>query len=162
MAIRFDTLWNDEIAEVSTSKEYQNCEIVVIDPTKVRYPGPNYGSDPNDVTEDGYDPFTNTYKDPVVTGEIYSGQARFIPIRAGIFHGGEAQLNANIDRAMRIQLPHDSTPFQVKKGCTVKILKAPRNKSLEGAWGAVSDDFQGAASAARTLTVFMDSDARRG
>lgn len=161
VAIRFNKTWDAEIAEVTTSAEYQNCKVKVIDPKAVRYPGPNYDNDPSDVTEDGYDPFTNKYLDPVIDGVLYQGQARFIPVRAGIFHGGEAQLNANIDRAMRLQFPHDAAPFHVKKGCTVKILEAPRNLSLVGAWGSVSDDFQGAASASRTITVFMDSDAAR-
>lgn len=161
MAVRFNQFWADEIAEETEREEYQTCEVKLIDSSLIRYPGPNYPADPNDLTTNGYDRATDTYKDPVVTGEVYVGRARFIPIRAGIFHGGESQANAMSVRAMRLQLPQSATPFQVKKGIQVRIISAPRNLSLEGTWGAITDDFQGSSAATRTLNVSMDSDASR-
>lgn len=169
MAIDFSKFWTDSIAEITGLPEYQTCEISILDEALVRYPGPTYPVDPqnpqpdediNDVTTDGYDPDTDTYRDPIVNGVVYSGQARFIPIRAGIFTGGESQANADTIRSVRFQLPQHAGPKYIRKGLTVKITAAPRNPSLVGRWATVNDDFQGSSAAARTFTASMAIDAR--
>lgn len=168
MAIDFSKHWSDSIAEITQRPEYQTCEISILDEALVRYPGPTYPVDPdnpqpgediNDVTADGYDPDTDTYRDPVVSGEVYQGQARFIPIRAGIFTGGESQANADTIRSVRFQLPQHAGPKYIRKGLTVKFTAAPRNPSLVGRWATVNDDFQGSSAAARTFTASMAIDA---
>ena len=158
MAVSFSNSWNDLIAEVSTLEEFQNSEIKIVDPRAVRYPGPDYPGDPDDLVEDGYDWQTDTHLDPVIDGAVYSGRARIIPIRAGVFSGGNVQANATVERAVRVQIPQHAGPEYIRKGLTVQIVSAPQNPSLEGRWGSVSDDFQGAASASRTFTMFMDID----
>lgn len=170
VAVSFTKHWSEEIAAVSEGKEFQNCVIQILDPNEVWYAGPTYPQDPNepqpgedlnDITQDkkvAYDWVTDTYADPVLTGVVYNGPARFIPIRAGVYHGGEAQMNATTVRSMRFQIPHGSEPLYIRKGLSVKFVSAPRNPSLVGRWASVADDFQGSSSASRTFNAFMDID----
>lgn len=162
MAVSFsEQHWSDEIADESSKTDYQTCSIRIVDPNEVLYPGPNYATDPSDVTKDksaAYDWRTNTYADPVSDGTVYEGQARFIPIRAGIHHGGESQANAMVVRAMRFQLPQHAGPKYIRMGLTVTFTEVPKNPSLVGRWATVTDDFQGASSAARTFNASMDID----
>lgn len=165
MAIDFSMNWNDEIAEVSTQVDYQTCEIKILDPDEIWYPGPNYPTDPSDLTKDpeaAYDWETNEYIPAVMDGVVYEGQARFIPIRSGIYYGGESQANATTTRAVRFQLPQFDGPLYIRMGLTVKFTSAPRNPSLVGRWATVNDDFQGASAAARTFTATMDIDGGQG
>lgn len=94
-----------------------------------------------------------------VDASVYSGQARFIPIRAGVFHGGEAQANASTIRSMRFQLPQYDGPLYIRKGLSVKFTAVPYNPSLLGRWATVTDDFQGSTTATRTFNASMDIDA---
>lgn len=89
---------------------------------------------------------------------IYSGQARFIPVRAGVWQGGEAQLNATTIRAMRFQVPFAALPGRVHSGAIVTITTAPFNPNLEGRTAKVTDDFQGSTTASRTFHAMMDAD----
>lgn len=162
VAVSFSKHWTDEIAEVSGREEFQTCTVEILDPREVWYPGPDYPADPDDLSqnpEDAYDWRTDTYADPVIYGVVYSGQARFIPVRGGIFHGGEAQGNASTIRSMRFQLPQFEGPEYIRKGLTVRFVSAPRNPSLEGRWATVDDDFQGGSAASRTFNASMDIDA---
>lgn len=167
MVVSFSKPWFEVIADVSTLPVFQNCVVQVVDPSAVRYPGETYpvdpndpqpGEDVNDVVSNGYDYLTDTVKTPVVDGVVYEGRARYIPVRAGIYHGGESQVNSMITRSMRFQFPKDALG-RVSKGWVVRFVSARGNPSLVGRWGTVSDDFQGGSSAARTVNVFMDSDA---
>ena len=89
---------------------------------------------------------------------LYSGQARYIPVRAGVWQGGEAQLNATTIRAVRFQVPHESLPGRVHSGSIVTIQDAPYNPNLNGRTAKVTDDFQGSMIASRTIHAMMDAD----
>lgn len=93
-----------------------------------------------------------------VDSEVYKGQARFIPIRAGVWQGGEAQLNATTIRAVRFQVPFADLPGRVHSGSIVTITAAPFNASLVGRTAKVTDDFQGSTTASRTINAMMDAD----
>lgn len=144
MAVSFKGDWNDEIASETSKADYQTCTIQIVDPKLVE------GGE--------FDWKTNTYGPVINDGVVYSGQARFIPIRAGIHHGGESQANAMVVRAMRFQLPQFDGPLYIRMGLTVKFLTAPRNPSLVGRWATVTDDFQGSSAATRTFNASMDID----
>lgn len=94
---------------------------------------------------------------PAVT-KLYSGQARFIPVRAGVWQGGEAQLNATTIRAVRFQFPHEAIPGRVYSGSIITIKDAPFNPNLNGRTAKVMDDFQGSMIASRTVHAMMDAD----
>lgn len=145
MAVEFTKFWVDEIAEITEQEEYQTCTITITD---------------SELVVGGvYDPATNTYSPVTEDGEVYSGQARFIPIRAGLQQGGESQANATTIRNVRFQLPQFDGPLYIRKGLTVKFVTALRNPSLVGRWATVMDDFQGSSAATRTFTAAMDIDA---
>lgn len=158
MAANFSGDWSVEIAAVSCLPEFQNCRIEIRDDAAVRYPGPNYPGDPDDLVTDGYDYRTNSYKTPVIDGKVYVGPARFIPIRAGIHFAGEGQSNATTVRNMRFQIPQYDGPQNIRKSLKVLITEAPKNPNLVGWWATVVDDFQGSSAAARTFTAAMDAD----
>lgn len=89
---------------------------------------------------------------------LYEGRARFIPVRAGVWQGGEAQLNATTIRAVRFQVPFADLPGRVYAGSIVEFLSVPRNPNLEGRTAKVTEDFQGSMTASRTFHGMMDSD----
>lgn len=89
---------------------------------------------------------------------VYSGQARFIPVRAGVWQGGEAQLNAATIRAVRFQVPRSARGVRIHAGAIVTITKADFNANLVGRSAKVNDDFQGSTTATRTFHATMDSD----
>lgn len=141
MAVNFGSgNWADPIREESTKDIYQNCTVSVFDPT---------------VSEEDYDYETDTWI-PSSIPPIYEGNARFIPVRAGVYHQGEAQANSTTIRAVRFQLQSD--PGRIKTGFKVKFLTAPNNPSLEGQFATVNDDFQGSTTASRTFHASMDAD----
>lgn len=144
MAISFSKNWEDEIWPITQLAEYQSCTIQIIDPKQVE--GGEY-----DYKTDTYAPITND-------GTVYSGQARFIPSRAGNLLNGEAQANSSTIRAVRFQLPKSAGPKYIRKGLRILITDAPRNPSLEGRYADVTDDFQGSSSATRTVNAMMDID----
>lgn len=102
--------------------------------------------------------FTDSWSVIPVNDLVYSGQARFIPVRAGVWQGGEAQLNATTIRAVRFQLPRSETNIRIRAGAIVKIVTATFNKNLEGRTAKVDDDFQGSSAATRTFHATMDAD----
>lgn len=89
---------------------------------------------------------------------IYSGQARFIPVRAGVWQGGEAQVNATTIRSVRFQLKRSAMSTRIHAGAIITITSAPFNPNLEGRTAKVDDDFQGATTATRTIHAMMDAD----
>lgn len=93
-----------------------------------------------------------------VNSAVYSGRARFIPVRAGVWQGGAAQLNATTIRAVRFQLPRSAMGTRIHSGAIVTIVSAPFNANLEGRTAKVNDDFQGATAATRTFHATMDAD----
>lgn len=93
-----------------------------------------------------------------VDSTVYSGRARFIPVRAGVWQGGEAQLNATTIRAVRFQLPRSAMGTRIHSGAIVTIVSAPFNANLNGRTAKVNDDFQGSTTATRTFHATMDAD----
>lgn len=93
-----------------------------------------------------------------VNSTVYSGQARFIPVRAGVWQGGEAQLNTTTIRAVRFQLPRSAMDTRIHAGAIVTIVSAPFNGNLNGRTAKVNDDFQGSTTATRTFHATMDAD----
>lgn len=102
--------------------------------------------------------YDNGWQELPADTKLYEGQARFIPVRAGVWQGGEAQLNATTIRAVRFQVPFEALPERVYSGSIVKFLSAPRNPNLEGRTAKVTDDFQGSMTASRTFHAMMDAD----
>lgn len=94
---------------------------------------------------------------PVET-EVYAGQARFIPVRAGVWQGGGAQVNATTIRSVRFQLKRSAMSTRIHAGAIITITSAPFNPNLEGRTAKVDDDFQGATTATRTVHAMMDAD----
>lgn len=94
---------------------------------------------------------------PVET-EVYAGQARYIPVRAGVWQGGEAQANATTIRAVRFQLKRSAMPTRIHAGAIITITSAPFNQNLVGRTAKVDDDFQGSTTATRTIHAMMDAD----
>lgn len=137
----FTTDWADEIVQESTKPEYQNAEIRLHDESLV--------------TSD-YDVETGEWT-VVGNGDIYTGPARIIGVRWGVFHGGESQANASTEKAIRVQLPFQAVG-RVKKGVKVFIESCPRNPVLETYLFAVTSDFQGSMAGARTLECALDGD----
>lgn len=144
MALKFAGNWEDEISAITDSPEFQSCSIEIVDPDLVE--GGEY-----DVDTDTYTPITNA-------GVVYSGRARYIPVRAGTHQGGEAQANSTTIRSVRFQIPKNAGPKYIRKGLTVRIVEAPRNPSLEGRIAKVGDDYQGSSAATRTIHASMDID----
>lgn len=149
MAVRFGDNWGEEIAKISTREEFQNCKIQIIDPNAVVY-------------DQEYDPLTDTYGEIVNDGEVYFGQARYIPVRAGVPVQGEAQANATTLRYSRVQIPPGSGPKNINKGFSVLFAEVPKNPSLEGRRATVLEDYQGSTIASRTFHVMIDVDAGDG
>lgn len=89
---------------------------------------------------------------------VYSGQARFIPVRAGVWQGGEAQVNATTIRSVRFQLKRSAMSTRIHAGAIITITSAPFNPNLKGRTAKVDDDFQGATAATRTIHAMMDAD----
>lgn len=149
MAYRFGGKpWYQEIADTSTSEEYQTARIRIEDPSLV--------------TQD-YDIETGKW---TITGNpvIYpvaeeSGQARIIGVRWGVESGGESQANATTLSAIRVQIPRGAVG-RVKKGCKVFVQSAP-NPVLQGYVFTVTSDMQGASDAARTFECMLDIDSIR-
>lgn len=102
--------------------------------------------------------YDNGWQSVPVDNEVYSGQARFIPVRAGVWQGGEAQLNATTIRAVRFQVPFEALPGRVRSGSIVTFTAAPYNPNLVGRTAKVMDDFQGSTTASRTFHGMMDAD----
>lgn len=93
-----------------------------------------------------------------VDSTVYSGQARFIPVRSAVWQGGEAQANATSIRAVRFQVPRSARGTRFHSGAIVTITSAPFNANLEGRTAKVTDDFLGGTSATRTFHATMDAD----
>lgn len=93
-----------------------------------------------------------------VDSTVYSGQARFIPVRASVWQGGEAQMNATSIRAVRFQVPRSAREVRFHAGAIVTITAAPFNANLEGRTAKVTDDFLGGTAATRTFHAMMDAD----
>lgn len=102
--------------------------------------------------------YDNGWQELPADTKQYEGQARFIPVRAGVWQGGEAQLNATTIRAVRFQVPFKDLPGRVYAGSIVTFLAAPRNPNLVGRTAKVMDDFQGSMTASRTFHGMMDAD----
>lgn len=139
--------WTDDIRAVTDSEEFQTCKIQVIDPNLV-IPG-EYNWETGE--REGED---------MSEAILYEGRARFIPVRASVFEGGEGQSNAMFIRAGRIQIPHSENAVRLSTASYVKFSEAPRNPSLLSRTARVSDDFQGSSIATRTFNVMLDADTK--
>lgn len=105
------------------------------------------------IYDEGWKPAPNS-------ATVYSGQARYIPIRAGVWQGGEAQLNATTIRAVRFQVPQELQPERIFSGSIITIEASEYNPSLVGRTAKVTDDFQGSTTASRTINAMMDADSK--
>ena len=132
--------WAREVAEVSTLPEFQNAQVRFVDPSLI---------------ESEYDPDTAEW---TVTGDgvLYSGQARVIGVRWGVFSGG-ASNNPGTETAIRIQVPRFGAG-RVRKGVKVYVDDAPFNPVLETYLFAVTSDMQGSAAGARTFECALAGD----
>lgn len=142
MAYKFsDGLWQDEVAAVSTLPEFQQAVIRIEDESLL--------------VKGEYDIETGEQE---ITGDpvVYSGRARVIGVRWGVFSGGEAQANATTITAIRVQIPQHATG-RVKRGCKVFIESAP-NDVLTSFVFNVTSDMQGSSAAARTFECALDLD----
>ena len=144
MAVSFSGSWADEISPITGSAEFQNCEITI--------------SNPNNVSGGVYDVLTDTWGEVTDTGEVYSGPARFIPVRSGTTLSGDDQANATTIRGVRFQIPASELGLVIGRGFIVTLDTVPGNVSLEGRTAVVSDDFQGSATGTRTFHAMMDAD----
>lgn len=135
--------WSEEIWHVTEREEFQTCEITVKDVS-------GYSEE--------FDPFTGKWTTSGTPITMYSGQARFIPVRASVFEGGEGQANAMSVRAGRIQIPHSKVGILITSACVVEFTSSPLNGSLATRQARVTDDFQGSTTATRTFNVFLDAD----
>lgn len=146
--LKFDKVWSDEIAEISTSPEYQTARIRIIDPSLIVR---EYDVDTAQwtITGDG-----QVYPLP---GTEEVGQARIIGVRWGVFSGGESQANAKTVSAIRIQIPQHAVG-RVKKSCKVFVDVAPHNPVLVNYMFSVTSDMQGSSAASRTFECALDGD----
>lgn len=140
--LKFDTAWNDEIASMTDTSEYQTATVELWD-TSIK---PEYNIDTG----------ASTYP-AGVNPVLYSGQARIIFPRWGVFSGGEGQANAKTNTTARVQIPQHAMG-RVKRGFRFKVLVSPRNESLEGRWLTVTSDTQGSSAASRTFECSFDMD----
>lgn len=139
--------WTDEIRAVTDSEEFQTCKIQVINPDLViagEYDWETGERDGEDWSE----------------AILYEGRARFIPVRASVFEGGEGQANAMFIRVGRIQIPHSENALRLSTATYVKFTEASRNPTLLSRTARVSDDFQGSSIATRTFNVVLDADTK--
>lgn len=144
MAFSFATeSWSAEIAEESELPQYQTAEIRLVDTKKVTQV---------------YNETTGKYV-TLTDGIEYEGQARVIPVRWGVFSGGESQANATTLSAIRVQIPSTSGNIRVRKGWKVFVTQADRSPFLVGRIFAVTSDIQGSESASRTFQCEADGDA---
>ena len=134
--------WAEEIGEITELEEYQTCSVRIMDFSNA---------------EQVYDYDTD---EMISVGEVevYVGRARFIPVRASVYQGGEAQLNTTSIRAVRFQLPMSERDKWFKKGMIVTFTAAKGNPSLLGRSATVTDDFLGSSAASRTFNAMMDAD----
>lgn len=133
--------WAGEIADVTESPEYQTATIRIVDPSLV---------------ESEYNWDTGVWGTSG-DGTVYSGQARIIGVRWGVFSGGGDQANPTTLSAVRVQLPRHAMG-RVYRSFKVFIDSAPLNPALEGLMLTVTSDLQGASAATRTLELSLDSD----
>lgn len=141
----FDKAWNDEIAEVTGDRQWQQAEVEIYDPAEY---------DP-----DLYDPETDEYNGPDAT-VLYEGQARVITTRAAI-QSNDAQPNKTSIRFTRVQLPQFAVGL-VKRGSYIRFIQAPRNPALLRRIGTIFADLQGSSAATRTFEVNFDLDVVEG
>lgn len=139
----FNKTWAEEIAEISTQREYQTADIRIIDPELIER---DYNEDTAQWTVLG-------------DGEIYCGRARIIGVRWGVESGGESQANATTISSIRIQVPHEAVG-RVHKSCRVYVTCSVGNTTLTQALFTVTSDIQGSSSAARTFEAAYDADVK--
>lgn len=167
MAYRFATKhWADPLIGVTDSPRFQNAQIRIFDPSVA-------------VLDEPYDIETGEGGN-LTGGDVYTGQARIIGVRWGVFHGGESQANASTEKAIRVQIPHVSggktlygedspygddvygelggTFFRVRKGCKLYVTKCERNPTLEELIFVATSDMQGSMTGSRTFEFALDGD----
>lgn len=147
MAHQFPTHWTDEIARVSTSPEFQDLSVRLIDPLLVEQ---EYDIDSGkyEVTEDG---------------EIWTGRARLVAIRWGVNRENSETANSDTISSILVQFPQNETfggYTILPRGTFLLVDNAPRNPSLVGRIFTVTSDLQSGATAARTVEFAASSDAK--
>lgn len=132
--------WFDEIADVTSQREYQRANIRIVDPSLIESEY-NFETKEFEYTGDGL---------------VYEGQARVIGVRWGVFSGGESQANSKTLSGIRIQVPQRSAG-RIKTGCQVFVDSAP-NPVLQNYVFTIRTDIQGSSDASRTFECELDSD----
>lgn len=141
----FKTNWTDEIAEITTRSEFQNCTVRI------------ERNEPDVQGEYDIDTGKWTYPsgaDPV----IYEGRARIQPIRWGVFAGGESQARSRVVTSITIQLPKN-TIGPTRLGYKLKVVSADDAEVyLKNQWYNITEGNQAGAQASRTLEASVDGD----
>lgn len=132
--------WTDEIAEITTSEEYQNATVTIYD-GKIEL---DYNFD------------KDTWSAPTVP-PVYGGRARVKDIRWGVFSGGEGQANSKVVTAIRIQVPKNAVG-KLPMGSTVIVTDNDDGLDIIGRLYRVNSDSQGSAQASRTFEAALDGD----
>jgi hypothetical protein len=143
VAYRFGDDWADEIAEVTTDREYQNIDVRIIDPVAL--------------TAENYNVDTGQWTTPAEY-LVYEGQARIIGVRWGVESGGQSQANALTLSSVRLQISGPEAWERMRKNQKVFITASPKNPALLSLIFTVTSDLQGGMPASRTLQMALDGD----
>lgn len=147
--LKFDSShWSQEISEVTGQSEYQTCTVRIVDPSKITT---EYNIDTAETTE----VFNPGY-------ELYSGQARVIPVRRSVNYEGASQNNSKSIVAIRVQIPGQSLPSRIQRGVVAEVTDAPYNRTLESYQFYLVSDVHGSSAATRTLEFNIDGDSVNG
>lgn len=132
--------WAQQIADVSSLPEYQNCTIQLIDPT---------------LQTTVYDVDTGVY---AITGDpvLVETQARVIGIRATNDQSGASTGNPTGIKGIRVQFPYAAYPSRVKRGWQVRVIDGGRNPALLGYIFAVESDTFSGNRASHTIDCSVD------
>lgn len=141
--MRLAKTWADEIADVTSNRDYQTASILIQDLSGVSVGPINWETGKQTITGDPVD--------------IYRGQARIIDIRSGTLIEGVDQSNATTLKAIRFQVPQRAVGH-LHRGQKVRVTSCPANPTLERYVYRINDDVQGASAATRTFEAGVDLD----
>lgn len=143
MVYEFADEWPDEIAEVSTTREFQNARVTLVNPDAVTLGDYNYETGERPV-------FTN--------GVAWQGWARIIGVRAGANRLNEDTWNADTQTTIRVQFPARAVG-RVRRGMVLTVDECALNPVLTEMVFTAMSDLQGSNAAARTIQFSTSSDA---
>lgn len=135
MAVNFDEDFGAEIAEISGSAEYQNCDIQIRDPSAQTF------------TVDVETGNSNLTGDSL----IWSGQGRVSMLRSSVDVGGNSSTDPSAIKGVRVQIPHGSYSNRIRKGWFIRVVSGGRNSGLMTYNLVVDSDVQGSHEASTTI-----------